>query len=291
MNQPTDYTQAAQDYAVVAQAIHYIAENFQDQPELSQVASHVGLSEHHFQRLFSRWAGISPKRFQQFLTKEYARSLLAQTGSLLDATYGAGLSSPGRLHDLLVTTEAMTPGQIKQQGAGLTIRYGFHPSPFGLSLLGATERGICWLSFVGEGGAGLELDTMQQSWCAADFVPDQMVSGALLPAIFGPEIGRDAPEPLQPLHIFIRGTNFQLKVWEALLRIPSGRAVTYGDVATWIGQPTASRAVGGAVGANRVAFLIPCHRILRGDGIVGNYRWGEARKRAMLGWEAARMNN
>ena len=285
-------TQAAADYALVAEAIRYLEDTYRSQPDLAAVAAHVGLSEFHFQRLFSRWAGISPKRFVQYLTAAHAKTLLQHTESVLDAAYAAGLSGPGRLHDLMVNLEAMTPGQVKQRGAGLTIRTGVHPTPFGPARIGVTDRGICWLSFE-EGGGGNRGGEearkgeaeMRESWSGADFVLDQSGTAPFIARIFTPSPAHPlTPAPL-PLHV--RGTNFQVKVWEALLRIPAGGVVSYGDVARWIGQPGASRAVGSAVGANLVSYLIPCHRVLRTSGVVGNYRWGHTRKQAILAWESA----
>ncbi len=278
-------TQAAADYALIAQAIAYLEANYQAQPDLAAVAAQVGLSESHFQRLFSRWAGISPKRFVQYLTAAHAKSLLQRTENVLDAAYAAGLSGPGRLHDLLVNLEAMTPGQVKQRGAGLTIRTGVHPSPFGPALIGVTERGVCWLSFEADGEKGRELRELKESWAGANVVADQTGTAPIAAQIFTPS----PPHPLtpSPLHLYVRGTNFQVKVWEALLRIPAGGAVSYGDVARWIGKPGASRAVGSAVGANLISYLIPCHRVLRSSGVVGDYRWGHTRKQAILAWESA----
>ena len=283
---PPALAQAAEDYERVGQAIRFLQEHFQEQPSLAQVAAHVGLSEHHFQRVFSRWAGISPKRFLQFLTKEHAKQALARSRSVLDATYDAGLSSPGRLHDLLITCEAVTPGELRQRGAGLTIRYGFHPSPFGECLLGVTDRGICWLSFLPEEGRGRELQELRESWAAATFLEDPQATDRLVARIFPPD-GRIAP----PLHLFVRGTNFQIKVWEALLRIPPGFVLAYQDLARWIGQPKAARAVGNAVAHNLVSYLIPCHRVLRSSGQISRYRWDSHRKQALLAWEAARQEH
>lgn len=286
-------SQATMDYALIAQAIAYLEANYQAQPDLAAVAAQMGLSEHHFQRLFSRWAGISPKRFVQYLTASHAKSLLQRTENVLDAAYAAGLSGPGRLHDLLVNLDAMTPGQVKQRGAGLTIRTGVHPSPFGPALIGVTERGVCWLSFEedketgrqGEEETGRGLAELRDSWAGAHVVTDQSGTAPIAAQIFSLSPG--LPVSPSPLHLYVRGTNFQVKVWEALLRIPAGGAVSYGDVARWIGQPGASRAVGSAVGANLISYLIPCHRVLRNSGVVGDYRWGHTRKQAILAWESA----
>jgi AraC family transcriptional regulator of adaptative response/methylated-DNA-[protein]-cysteine methyltransferase len=282
MNIPvTDYQQLSQDYRLIEQAIQYLEKQANTQPELSEIASAVGLSEYHFQRTFSRWAGISPKRFTQFLTKESAKELLAKSENLLDTTYGVGLSSLGRLHDLFVTTEAVTPGQYKSGGAGLTIRYGLHDTPFGKALIGITERGICHLGFV-DNREGDAIDRLVSNWPQAKMVEDQIVTAPLVRPIF--DLNQRSKDPL---HVHLRGTNFQLKVWEALLRIPPGTVNSYQGLARQAGRPKASRAVGTALGHNPIAVLIPCHRVIRKLGEFGNYRYGTARKKAMLGWEAA----
>lgn len=280
--QPID--QAAADYARIEQAILFLEENFQSQPTLKEIADHVGLSEYHFQRLFTRWAGISPKRFLQFLTIQYAKGLLAESQSLLDTTYEAGLSSPGRLHDLFITHEAITPGEFKRQGAGLTIAYGFHDTPFGQALLGLTERGICGLLFVEAGKRDEALEELKSNWPEAHFCEDRAATQPLIDQVFTPD---SEQEQRRPLHLYLKGTNFQVRVWEALLRIPQGAVVSYDTVAALIGQPSATRAVGGATGRNPIAYLIPCHRVIRKVGAVDNYRWGSTRKKAILAWEAA----
>jgi len=277
----TDYHQMSQDYPRIAQAIEYLEKYANTQPELSEVASAVGLSEYHFQRVFSRWAGISPKRFLQFLTKESAKDLLEKSENLLDTTYGIGLSSLGRLHDLFVTTEAVTPGQYKSGGAGLTIRYGLHDTPFGETLIGLTERGICHLSFVNN-SEGDAIDMLVTGWPQAQMSEDYNATAPLVEPIF--DLSR---RDKKPLHLHLRGTNFQLKVWEALLRIPPGAVTSYQGLAEQAGHPGASRAVGTALGRNPIAVLIPCHRVIRKLGEFGNYRYGVTRKKALLGWEAA----
>jgi AraC family transcriptional regulator of adaptative response/methylated-DNA-[protein]-cysteine methyltransferase len=282
MNIPViDFHQMSEDYLRIEQAIAYLEKNANAQPELSEIASAVGLSEYHFQRVFSRWAGISPKRFLQFLTKESAKDLLAKSENLLDTTYGVGLSSLGRLHDLFVTTEAVTPGQYKSGGAGLTIRYGLHDTPFGVALIGTTERGICHLGFV-RGSEGDAIDRLYADWQQAQMIEDYDATAPLIGPIF--DMSRRSE---QPLHLHLRGTNFQLKVWEALLRIPPGAVTSYQGLAEQAGRPRASRAVGTALGRNPIAVLIPCHRVIRKLGEFGNYRYGVARKKAILGWEAA----
>lgn len=280
----TDYQQLSEDYLRIEQAIKYLEKNSNTQPELSDVASAVGLSEYHFQRIFSRWAGISPKRFLQFITKEGAKELLAKSENLLDTTYEVGLSSLGRLHDLFVTTEAVTPGQYKSGGEGLTIRYGLHDTPFGKALIGATGRGICHLGFVSN-SEGDTIDALVSGWPQAKMIEDHTATAPLVGPIFDLS-QRSRP----PLHLHLRGTNFQLKVWEALLRIPPGAVTSYQGLAEQAGRPGASRAVGTALGRNPIAVLIPCHRVIRKMGEFGNYRYGTIRKKALLGWEAAQLS-
>jgi len=283
-------TQAAADYELVAAAIEYLETHHTAQPDLDQVAAPLGVSPAHLQRVFRRWAGISPKRFLQFLTVEHAKELLAQSHSVLDAAYDAGLSSPSRLHDLFVTVEAMTPGEFKAGGAGLTIAYGFHATPFGECLVGVTQRGVCALAFVGADGRTGEVDALAARWPRARLMPDASQTAAVAAAIFAPLSAPGdgaAPASRAPIRLLLAGTNFQVKVWEALLRVPPGQVTTYADVATAVGLPSASRAVGSAVGANPVAYLIPCHRVIRKTGAIKDYRWGSTRKKAILGWEAA----
>lgn len=277
-----DLRQLSEDYALVEKAILYLDQHATRQPELSEVAGAVGLSEFHFQRLFSRWAGISPKRFLQFVTRQRARELLERSENLLDATFRLGLSSAGRLHDLFVTTEAVTPGQYKSRGAGLTIRYGLFPTPFGECLLGVTDRGICHVGFV-QDSEGDAIDELVGFWREAEIVEDHAATAPLVESIF-----RLGQAPHVPIHVLLRGTNFQIKVWEALLRIPPGSALTYEDVAAGIGNPRAVRAVGSAVARNPIPVLIPCHRVIRKLGEFGSYRYGSVRKRALIGWELAR---
>ncbi len=277
----TDFRQLREDYVLIEQAIDYLESNAQRQPELGEIAAAVGLSEFHFQRVFTRWAGISPKRFLQFVTKENAKQLLDRSENLLDTTYQVGLSSLGRLHDLFVTTEAVTPGQYKTRGSGLTIRYGLHPTPFGECLVGLTERGICHLGFV-QDTEGDAIDDLVSEWQHAEVIEDYDATAPLVEPIF--DLGRRAG---QALHLHVRGTNFQIKVWEALLRIPLGQVATYGQIASQIGEPSAARAVGSAVGHNPIAVLIPCHRVIRKLGEFGNYRYGATRKKALLAHEFA----
>jgi len=273
-----------EDYRRIEKAIQFLAENYHQQPSLDEVARSVNLSEFHFQRLFRRWAGISPKRLVQFLTLEHAKQALEESRSVLDAAYDAGLSSPSRLHDLFVTAEAMTPGEFKAKGAGLGISYGFHPSPFGECLLAVTERGICGLGFVGEGGRSQALEDFKQRWPAATFRENSQKTRTYVDSIFSSQ-KRNGGDPVK---LLLMGTKFQIKVWEALLRIPSGTVICYEDLARRVGKPSAARAVGSAVGRNPISFLIPCHRAIRKMGITGDYHWGAARKKAILAWEAAR---
>lgn len=271
------------DYNRVAQAIHFLEENVRRQPTLDEVARSVYLSEFHFQRLFRRWVGISPKRFLQFLTIEHAKRRLDECRSVLDATYDAGLSSPGRLHDLFVTLEAVTPGEYKRRGEGLRIAYGFHDTPFGTALLASTDRGLCALAFVDEGGEGAAIDDLRERWENADLDEDPRQTADLARRVFAP-----AEEDDRPIPLLVQGTNHQVRVWEALLRIPPGAMVSYEQLAAAAGRPDAVRAVASAVGRNPIAYAIPCHRVIRKLGALGGYRWGLGRKRAILGWEAAR---
>jgi len=283
------------DYIRVESALAFLSEHRETQPSLAEVAEHVGLSEHHLQRLFTRWAGISPKRFLQFQTIQSAKTLLRDSRSVLDTTYSTGLSSGGRLHDLFVTLEAVTPGEFKSGGAGLTIRTGFHESPFGECLIGVTDRGICGLSFVVGDRAGAMAE-LASHWPGATFVEDPRVTRLTVRKVFAAWDG-DRPQPTPaagdadvsptPLSLLVRGTNFQVRVWQALLRIPPGAVATYEDVASVVGRVGATRAVGSAIARNPVAYLIPCHRVIRKTGAFGGYHWGAARKVALLLRETA----
>jgi AraC family transcriptional regulator, regulatory protein of adaptative response / methylated-DNA-[protein]-cysteine methyltransferase len=278
-------TGLSQHYQLIEQAIQYIEANVQRQPELDEIASAIGLSEYHFQRLFSRWAGISPKRFVQFLTKEHAKELLSRSENLLDTTHQVGLSSLGRLHDLFINTEAVTPGEFKSRGSGLTIRYGVHSTPFGKCLIATTERGICHLGFV-QTSEGSAIDDLVTAWKQAKMIEDYNITAPLIARIFeNPAPGAAFDQTGQRLGLHLRGTNFQIKVWEALLNIPVGTVTTYEHIAAQIGNPKAVRAVGTAVGHNPVAVLVPCHRVIRKAGEFGNYRYGAARKKALLAKE------
>jgi AraC family transcriptional regulator, regulatory protein of adaptative response / methylated-DNA-[protein]-cysteine methyltransferase len=275
-----------QHYRLIEQAIQYIEANVQHQPELAEIASAVGLSEYHFQRLFTRWAGISPKRFMQFLTKEQAKELLNKSENLLDTTHQIGLSSLGRLHDLFVSTEAVTPGEYKSHGAGVNIHYGIHVTPFGKCLIATTERGICNLGFI-DSSEGKAIDNLVEQWKHAAMIEDYQATAPLVNRIFlDREAGSPSFDKLNPtLKLHLRGTNFQIKVWEALLNIPTGALTTYEQIATQIGNPRAVRAVGSAIGDNPIAYLIPCHRVIRKSGEFGNYLYGSARKKAILARE------
>lgn len=279
----TDFKQLSDDYLRVEQAILYLETHYKDQPGIEELAANLGLSESHFQRLFTRWAGVSPKRFLQFLTKESAKDLLDRSENLLDTTHQIGLSSLGRLHELFVNTEAVSPGEYKSRGMGVTIRYGVHPTPFGKCLIATTERGICHLSFVltSEGDA---IDSLVKDWKQAEMVEDYRSTAHLIKPIFDLQYGVRRDEPLR---VHLRGTNFQLKVWEALLQIPGGAITTYEGIAERIGKPGATRAVGTAIGHNPIAVLIPCHRVIRKVGEFGNYRYGALRKKALLAYESA----
>ena len=278
---PDDRGDRALPYdARIAGAIAYAAEHYQDQPSLEEMAAAARLSPHHFQRVFKRWAGISPKRFLQYVTLGHAKRLLVEDVSVLDAALDTGLSGPSRLHDLFVTCDAMTPGEFKALGARLVIRFGLHDVPLGRVLLGTTERGICWLSFVADDTAAE--GELRREWQGATLVRDQAGTAEIVRRGFELAAPGRAPLPL-----LLRGTNFQIKVWEALLRIPFGRLVSYRAIAGAVGQPRAVRAVGAAVGRNNISWLIPCHRVILATGVIHNYRWGTAQKQRLLTVEGA----
>ena len=272
------------DYDRIEQAIYWIEAHAKEQPSLDDIAGVLGLSPFHTQRLFTRWAGVSPKRFLEFLTVKVARQRLDESQSILDASYVAGFSGPGRLRDHMVNIDAVTPGEYKLRGKGLTISYGIHLTIFGDCLLALAERGITHLSFSVNGDAESLVSDLQRRWPQARLQRDMRKTKLDVKRIFSTTINRRTLRS----HLFLRGTNFQLKVWEALLRIPAGHLATYQHIADTIGHPKAVRAVGNAVGANPVSFLIPCHRVIQSTGAIGNYRWGKIRKKAMLAWEAAR---
>lgn len=271
------------DYERVACAIEYLRRHAVSQPDLAAVARHLHLSEHHFQRLFTRWAGVSPKRFVQFLTVEHAKARIARSRHMLGLAADVGLSGPGRLHDLFVTLEAMSPGEFRDQGRGLNIRYGFHGSPFGRCLIAATSRGICALRFTSGVSKNDAVCLLREEWPGAGFQFDPGCADSFGSRIFGPLNSR----PAQPLSVLVKGTNFQIQVWRALINVPFGAVTTYGELAARTGHPRAARAVGSVVGGNPIAYLIPCHRVIRESGELSRYRWGETRKAAILGWEAS----
>jgi len=276
---------AANDYEKVRRVIEKISLDYRDQPSLEALAAEVGETATSLQKLFTRWAGLSPKAFLQAVTLDHARRLLDDGLPLLETSFEVGMSGPGRLHDLFVTHEAMSPGDYKTRGAGLTIRYGWHISPFGRALLMVTDRGLAGLSFNDPGGDRAAFADMAGRWPNAAFVEDMAATAPYAARIFDPARWRDE----EPLRVVMIGTDFQVRVWGALLKIPLGRACTYSAIAEEIGQPSASRAVGAAVGANPISFVIPCHRALGKSGALTGYHWGLTRKRAILGWEAGQL--
>lgn len=277
-----DITPTGSDYEIVRQAIEMISLDYREQPSLETLAEAVGETPSSLQKLFTRWAGLTPKGFLQAVTLNHARRLLDEGAPLLDAAFELGMSGPGRLHDLFVTHEAMSPGDYKSRGRGLTIRYGYHLSPFGIALVMATDRGLCGLAFCDAGEEREAFEDMARRWPNATYVEDVAATLPYASRIFDPSCWRAD----QPLRVVLIGSDFQIRVWEALLRIPINRARTYSALAAEIGNPSASRAVGAAVGANPVSFVVPCHRALGKSGALTGYHWGLTRKRAMLGWEA-----
>jgi AraC family transcriptional regulator of adaptative response/methylated-DNA-[protein]-cysteine methyltransferase len=278
MNHPDDYER-------IARAIRFIERNMTDQPGLPELAAELGLSQFYLQKLFQRWAGVTPKRFLQFLTVEYAKQLLTQSHSVLDVSLETGLSSPARLHDHFVTLEAVTPGDYKRQGEGLDIYYGVHPSPFGPMFLATSQRGIVRLAFITDATDEItERYALQSDWSRARLAADQATTAAIVDQIFDCSGQADAPLP-----VLVKGSNFQIQVWKALLQIPVGSVCSYEQLARAIARPAACRAVGRALAVNPVGYLIPCHRVIRSLGTVGGYRWGATRKQALLAWEAAQI--
>lgn len=275
------------NYNRIAAAIEFISKNVKNQPELEDVAAAVHLSPFHFQRLFTDWVGISPKRFLQYLTTDFLKSKLHETDNLAQAADLAGLSSPSRVYDLFTTLEAMTPAEFRNGGTALNIFYGFHETPFGECLLAATERGVCKLTFVNEESKQLEINQLQSIWQNAQLVENQELTATYVAQIFRTPQYKSTENP--KIHLLVSGTNFQVKVWEALLKIPFGGLTTYQKIADMIGSPKAVRAVGTAVGNNPIAYLIPCHRVIRKEGILGQYHWGEVRKKAIVGYEMAQL--
>ena len=285
MNQYED-CHGLDDYHRIEHAIEYLAQNFRNQPQLEDAAASVHLSKYHFSRLFKRWAGVTATQFLHYLTVEYAKERLAANQSVLATTLDAGLSGPGRLHDLFVTFEAVTPGERKRRGAGLEIAYGFYATPFGECLMATTPRGICALRFVAPAEREQTLTQLEAEWPDAQFVHRPAAGEPLVRRLFHAANGEATP----PFHLLLKGTNFQIQVWQALLAIPFGALASYQAVAAHVAAPTAARAVGRAIAQNPVAYLIPCHRVITKVGAAHRYRWGTARKQAMIGWEASRLH-
>ena len=277
-----DFSQKAEDFRRIEKAIRYLESNFRNQPSLDDIAASVHLSKYHFQRLFKRWAGISPTQFLHFLTLDYTKRKLAESRSLLDTALDSGLSGPGRLHDLFVTFEAMTPGEYKKMGAGLRVAYGFHPTPFGECLLAVTGKGICHLGFIEDNGRDQAFSVLQNCWPQATFRENPKSTQVIAADIFSV----DSRNPTRPFHLLLKGTNFQVQVWRALVALPRGKVFSYQDLAAFIGRPKSVRAVANAIAANPIGYLIPCHRVITNSGVIHRYRWGTARKKAILGWEA-----
>jgi AraC family transcriptional regulator, regulatory protein of adaptative response / methylated-DNA-[protein]-cysteine methyltransferase len=276
---------AADDYAVVCRAIAHIRGHWRDQPSIDTIAEAAGVTPDDLHHLFRRWAGLTPKAFLAALTIDHARGLLRDSASVLDTAYEVGLSGPGRLHDLFVTHEAMSPGEWKTGGEGLGMHFGFHPSPFGKALVIATERGLAGLAFADAGGEAAALADMQRRWPAASYEEDAARTQPLAQRIFDPKLWRAD----RPLRVVLIGTDFEVRVWQTLVSIPLGKATTYSGIAQHLGKPTAARAVGAAVGKNPISFVVPCHRVLGKRGDLTGYHWGITRKCAMLGWEVGRL--
>lgn len=290
-------TRSHRHYAIIEKALRYIQQQQPNQPGLAAVAEHCALSEFHFQRLFSDWAGVSPKQFLGYLTREQAKIRLLGGASALEASQASGLSSSSRLHDLMITMEAVTPGELKSAGAGIEFYYGIHPSPFGRCFIAANTRGIHRLEFVSDFDTDHQqpLAALMCAWPKAGFSVDQEYTATLIGQIFRNQLPQPTTQTQrhqkQPLKLWVKGSSFQLKVWEALLQIPDGALASYASIADSIGHPGAARAVGTAVGANRLALLIPCHRVIQSMGALGNYHWGQYRKQALVGWEAAQQDS
>jgi AraC family transcriptional regulator of adaptative response/methylated-DNA-[protein]-cysteine methyltransferase len=285
LSQPGSQNAALRDYDSVRRAIAFISEHWRAQPTIEAMADAAGVTSDELHHLFRRWAGLTPKAFMQALTLDHAKGLLRDSASVLDAALDSGLSGPGRLHDLFVTHEAMSPGEWKNGGAGMTLAYGFHPSPFGTAIVIASGRGLAGLAFADSGGEQAALADMQRRWPRATYVEDRAGTAALAQRVFDTKMWRAD----QPLRVVLIGTDFEVRVWETLLKIPMGRAVSYSDIASNIQNPKASRAVGAAIGRNPVSFVVPCHRALGKSGALTGYHWGITRKQAMLGWEAGQV--
>ncbi len=273
------------DYEKVRSVLSNLTQNWRDQPSLDELAGPVGMNAEQLQRVFTRWAGLTPKAFLQALTLDHARAMLKDSASILETSLEVGLSGPGRLHDLFVVHEGMSPGAYKTKGQGLNIYYGFHPSPFGLALAMVTDYGLCGLAFADQGEQAAALADMKKRWYNAQYTEDSAKTAPYAARIFAPDKWKDG----QPLRITFIGSDFEIRVWESLLKIPVGRAVTYGDIALSIEKPKAARAVGAAVGRNPISFVVPCHRVIGKSGNITGYHWGLTRKRAILGWEAGKV--
>ena len=279
---PGSQIAALRDYDSVRRAIAFISEHWRQQPTIESVADAAAVTPDELHHLFRRWAGLTPKAFMQALTLDHAKNLLRDSASVLDAALDSGLSGPGRLHDLFVTHEAMSPGEWKNGGAGMTLRFGFHASPFGTAIVIASDRGLAGLAFADPGDEQSALADMQRRWPRAIYLEDHAGTARIARRIFDPTLWR----PDEPLRVILIGTDFEVRVWETLLKIPMGRAVCYSDIANKIKAPKASRAVGTAVGKNPISFVVPCHRALGKGGALTGYHWGITRKQAMIGWEA-----
>jgi AraC family transcriptional regulator, regulatory protein of adaptative response / methylated-DNA-[protein]-cysteine methyltransferase len=285
LTKPGTQNAALRDYDSVRRAIAFISERWRTQPAIEAMADAASVTPDELHHLFRRWAGLTPKGFMQALTLDHAKNLLRDSASVLDAALDSGLSGPGRLHDLFVTHEAMSPGEWKTGGDGMTLRYGFHPSPFGTALVMASERGLAGLAFADAGEEKAALADMTGRWPRASYIEDYLGTAPLAQRIFDKKLWR----PDQPLRVTLIGTDFEVRVWETLLKIPMGRAVCYSDIAKKIERPKASRAVGAAVGKNPISFVVPCHRALGKSGALTGYHWGITRKQAMIGWEAGQV--
>jgi AraC family transcriptional regulator, regulatory protein of adaptative response / methylated-DNA-[protein]-cysteine methyltransferase len=278
-------TSQIEDYEKVCDVIAHVSENWREQPSLDTLAERVKLSPDQLQRLFTRWAGLTPKAFLQALTLDHARKMLENSASILETSLEVGMSGPARLHDLFVVHEGMSPGAYKNKGRGLQITYGYHPSPFGAALVMVTPYGLCGLSFADTGQEVSALGDMTRRWPFAQYTEDFSVTAPFAAQLFADQNFR----PNQPLRITFIGTDFEIRVWETLLKIPVGQATSYGDIAVSVGSPKAARAVGAAVGKNPMSFVVPCHRVIGKSGALTGYHWGLTRKKAILGWEAGRL--
>lgn len=273
------------NYYRIKEAIGYLVTNFKEQPDLDDIAAKVFMSPYHFQRVFTDWVGISPKKFLQYLTLDHLRAKIRETGNMMDAADLAGLSSQSRVHDLFVKIEGVSPQQYKSEGQGIEICYGYHASPFGLCFIAVAQKGICALKFIDEERTRNEFELFSAQWKSATLVHKPDLTQEYIRKIFSPQSGNQ-----ENLQLLVRGTAFQIKVWEALLKIPFGAVGSFQQIAQLVGQPEAARAVGSAVGANPILYLIPCHRIIAGDGKMGNYHNGKVRKQTMIGWEMAQLD-